>query len=173
MATPLLVLERVCAITATAASTTIAILAPRTADQAELWWLAAETFQIPVKMRTTKAGHWSRAKARAAVFGAPSPSCRRVGTKPATVSCPPTQIVAARTWIDTRNVVPAGAREPTAASDMARRYSDVNSAPKKTLEGLRELGATLRGVFGVALSPASGRGWSVDIGTLHTDALRH
>src|SRR6516162_3204658 len=61
-------------------------------------------FQIPVITRTPKAGQATWLNRRAAARGMSAPARRRTGTSAASVICPPTQTVAARTCRNSRIV---------------------------------------------------------------------
>ena len=62
-------------------------------------------FHTPVTTRRLKAGQASRLNARAAMRGASVATVRSLGTRPASVSCPPTHTVAPSTWRKRRMVV--------------------------------------------------------------------
>src|SRR5215472_14345934 len=62
------------------------------------------TFHTPVSSSTANAGHATWLKARAAARGTSAPRLRSTGTSAASVSWPPTQIVAARTCRKSRTV---------------------------------------------------------------------
>jgi hypothetical protein len=62
------------------------------------------------------AGQATRLNARAATFVGSRPSARKAGIRAASVSCPPTQTVAANTWRNTRIV-----SQPTVSTDTPTR----------------------------------------------------
>ena len=65
-------------------------------------------FQMPVTTSTANAGQAIRLNARAAALVAAGLTRRRLGTTPASANWPPTQIVAAKTWMTKRHVVRVG-----------------------------------------------------------------